>query len=55
MALPMTELAEWRKARGITQEALAERLGLSARQLQRIEAGHSRMKRHMALALLAIE
>lgn len=35
-----TRLALWRRARGLRQEELAERAGISLRALQRLEAGH---------------
>ncbi len=34
-------LKEWRKTKGLTQEKAAQKLGLSHRHYQRLEAGHS--------------
>jgi transcriptional regulator with XRE-family HTH domain len=39
----------WRKARaGMTQEQAAQALGLSVRQYQRLEAGHSKLSGSVA-------
>jgi transcriptional regulator with XRE-family HTH domain len=38
----------WRKARNLTQEKAASLLGLSWRQYQRLEAGHSKLSGSVA-------
>lgn len=38
---PRLYLAEWRKYRGLTQEELADRIGISRVHVSRIEKGHS--------------
>lgn len=40
--MPMATLAELRKAKGLTQEELAERAGISWSQVQKLEYGQSR-------------
>jgi len=39
----MIDLKAWRKARALTQEQLADALGIGARHVQRIEAGTRRL------------
>lgn len=39
----MIDLKAWRLARNLTQEQAAERLGIGARHVQRIEAGTRRL------------
>lgn len=41
-------LIAWRKAQGMTQEQAADWIGLSWRQYQRLEAGHSKVKAPIA-------
>lgn len=38
----------WRKSRNMTQETAARELGLSWRQYQRVEAGHSKLSGSVA-------
>lgn len=45
------DLIAKRHALGLTQETLAERLGLSPRQVQRLESGDCNIKRSIELAL----
>src|SRR5438067_2283800 len=45
-------LLRYRRAAGLTQEALAERAGLSARGISDLERGARRLPRHDTLALL---
>ena len=36
----MTNVKQWRQARALTQEQAAEKISISVRHWQRIEAGH---------------
>ena len=40
---PLLDVKAWRKERNLTQEQAAQLLGITPRQYQRIEAGHSRL------------
>ncbi|MGW2638215.1 helix-turn-helix domain-containing protein, partial [Streptomyces sp. NPDC001348] len=46
-------LADAREARGLTQEELAERSGLSVRAIRNLETGHTARPRRQSLLLLA--
>ena len=47
-------LKEWRKAKGLTQEKAAQKLGLSHRHYQRLEAGHSPMTETLEILIGAL-
>lgn len=53
VALPVPRIKEWRLARGLTQESLAERAGASYHTLQRIEQRPHRRPHPTTLRKLA--
>ena len=48
-------LSEWRKTRGLTQQALADAIGCSRRAVVNWEGGAHAIPAYIALALAAIE
>jgi transcriptional regulator with XRE-family HTH domain len=47
----MIDLKAWRKARALTQEQAADMLGITPRQVQRLEAGHNKLTPSLARLL----
>ncbi len=48
------ELREFRRENGLTQQELADALGVTRREITYLESGTRRIKRHIALACSAI-
>mgnify|MGYP000113598789 CR=1 FL=1 len=48
------ELIKWREDKGLTQSAAAKKIGMTARQWQKLEAGDHPIRRIHSLALLAL-
>jgi len=44
--MPTNRIAEWRRRRNISQDALAERLGCTRQTMNRLERGHQELRQH---------
>lgn len=51
----MIDLKQWRTAKGITQSAAADKLAMTLRHYQRLEAGHAPVNKRTALLLKAVK
>ncbi len=51
----MLDVRNWRKAHNMTQEQAADRLGISWRQFQRIEAGRCKVSGPIARLIQSME